>query len=98
MVANYVSGAHAVLFCYDITNFESFANLEDWHRLVSHTIHGQKKPYMAIVGNKSESPTFLFFNLTAIDATTVDCTPRKIFDKRRPLDWPILLVHQFSSV
>lgn len=30
MVSNYIAGAHAVLLCYDITNYESFANLEDW--------------------------------------------------------------------
>ena len=29
-VKNYIAGAHAVLLCYDITNYESFANLEDW--------------------------------------------------------------------
>ena len=31
MLSSYVSGAHAVLLCYDITNYESFANLEDWY-------------------------------------------------------------------
>lgn len=54
MVTNYISGAHAVLLCYDITNSESFANLEDWHRIVCRTFNDQPKPYMAIVGNKSE--------------------------------------------
>ena len=28
MVTSYIGGAHAVLLCYDITNYESFANLE----------------------------------------------------------------------
>ena len=26
--------AHAVLLCYDITDYQSFQDLEDWHRLV----------------------------------------------------------------
>ena len=28
MITNYIAGADAVLLCYDITNYESFANLE----------------------------------------------------------------------
>lgn len=34
MITNYITGAHAVILCYDITNYDSFVNLEDWHRLV----------------------------------------------------------------
>lgn len=54
MISNYISGAHAVLLCYDITNFESFANLEDWYRIVTQTFakSGTKMPYVALVGNK----------------------------------------------
>jgi Ras-related protein Rab-28 len=37
MLANYIYGAHAVLLCYDITNFDSFQNLEDWYRVVRKT-------------------------------------------------------------
>jgi len=54
MVTNYITGAHAVLLCYDITNYESFANLEDWNRLVTRTFTGTTKPYMAIIGNKND--------------------------------------------
>jgi Ras-related protein Rab-28 len=54
MITNYISGAHAILLCYDITNFESFANLEDWYGLVTRTFNYGKRPYLAIVGNKSE--------------------------------------------
>ena len=32
MIKNYIYGAHAVLLCYDISNYQSFQNLEDWLR------------------------------------------------------------------
>ena len=35
MITNYIYGAHAVVLCYDITNQESFQDLEDWYRLVN---------------------------------------------------------------
>lgn len=53
MITNYITGAHVVLLCYDITNYDSFANLEDWYRLVLKTFEGQKTmPYTVLVGNK----------------------------------------------
>ena len=55
MITNYISGAHVVLLCYDITNYDSFANLEDWYRLVLKTFEGQKTmPYTVLVGNKTD--------------------------------------------
>jgi Ras-related protein Rab-28 len=54
MITNYISGADAVLLCYDITNYESFANLEDWYRLVLRTFYQAKMPYVALLGNKSK--------------------------------------------
>jgi Ras-related protein Rab-28 len=54
MITNYIAGADAVLLCYDITNYESFANLEDWYRLVLRTFYQAKLPYVALLGNKSE--------------------------------------------
>ncbi len=54
MITNYISGADAILMCYDITNYESFANLEDWYRLVLRTFASTKVPYVALLGNKSE--------------------------------------------
>lgn len=54
MITNYISGAHAVLLCYDITSYESFANLEDWYRLVLRTFSGRPLPYTALVGNKCD--------------------------------------------
>lgn len=53
MITNYISGADAVLLCYDITNYESFANLEDWYRLVLRTFAQNKLPFVALIGNKS---------------------------------------------
>ena len=55
MITNYISGAHAVLLCYDITNYESFANLEGWFRLVTRTFGNTTvRPYCAVVGNKND--------------------------------------------
>ena len=54
MISNYISGAHAILLCYDITNSQSFENLEDWYGLVLRTFTKSKTslPYTALVGNK----------------------------------------------
>mmetsp|Transcript_21633 Transcript_21633/g.29793 ORF Transcript_21633/g.29793 Transcript_21633/m.29793 type:complete len:233 (-) Transcript_21633:38-736(-) len=54
MITNYIAGADAVLLCYDITNYESFANLEDWYRLVIRTFHSGNMPYVALLGNKND--------------------------------------------
>lgn len=40
--------------CYDITNYDSFQNLDDWYRLVVRTFTKGKMPYMALIGNKCE--------------------------------------------
>jgi Ras-related protein Rab-28 len=54
MITNYISGADAVLLCYDITNYESFVNLEDWYRMVLKTFRDKPLPYVALVGNKND--------------------------------------------
>jgi len=56
MLGNYIAGAHAVLLCYDITNYESFANLEDWYRLVNKAFASRDKemPYCALLANKND--------------------------------------------
>eukprot|EP01032_Pedospumella_encystans_P016463 gene16463-18786_t len=54
MITNYIAGADAVLLCYDITNYESFANLEDWYRIVLRTFYQAKMPYVALLGNKND--------------------------------------------
>jgi len=51
MLNNYIYGAHAVLLVYDITNAQSFDNLEDWLAIIKKTC-GQKPPALALVGNK----------------------------------------------
>jgi len=53
MIKNYIFGAQAVILMYDITNYDSFADLEDWFRLVQTTFASHDMPYVALVGNKS---------------------------------------------
>ncbi|CAG5135071.1 unnamed protein product [Candidula unifasciata] len=54
MLENYIFGAHAVLLVYDITNFSSFENLEDWFKVVSKVCGSGPMPYMALIGNKRD--------------------------------------------
>eukprot|EP00164_Ancoracysta_twista_P002329 GFYU01003079.1.p1 GENE.GFYU01003079.1~~GFYU01003079.1.p1 ORF type:complete len:254 (-),score=79.80 GFYU01003079.1:514-1236(-) len=54
MIGNYIYGAQAVLFCYDITNMQSFQNLEDWYALVKRTFERDTMPYCAVIGNKTD--------------------------------------------
>ena len=44
----------AVILCYDITNYQSFQDLEDWYRLVQRTYQGQTMPRVTLVGNKTQ--------------------------------------------
>ena len=52
MIKNYIFGAHAVILAYDITNFQSFQDLDDWLDLVHATFKPDEMPYMALFGNK----------------------------------------------
>ena len=54
MIQHYIFGSDAVIMVYDITNYDSFQNLEDWYRLVTKTFDKDSVPYCALVGNKSE--------------------------------------------
>eukprot|EP00752_Nemacystus_decipiens_P004923 g4480.t2 len=54
MMSKYIFGAHAVVMCYDITNYDSFQNLDDWYRLVVKTFAEGCIPYVALVGNKCD--------------------------------------------
>ena len=52
MISNYVIGAHAVLLCYDITNHDSFVNLEDWYRIIREAFLNTPLPFIGLVANK----------------------------------------------
>ena len=57
MLDKYLAGAHGILFVYDVTNYSSFENLEDWvvfvNKLYRDAIpEGKQRPHLALVGNK----------------------------------------------
>jgi Ras-related protein Rab-28 len=57
MLKNYIAGSHAVLFVYDVTNPDSFKNLEDWYSYVYEEFKAStKKPLMVVAGNKMDLP------------------------------------------
>lgn len=58
MIANYVHGADAVCYVYDVTNFDSLKDIEDWHNCVMATLNDEKtpQPLMVLVGNKTDLP------------------------------------------
>eukprot|EP00037_Helgoeca_nana_P031053 m.392100 g.392100 ORF g.392100 m.392100 type:complete len:83 (+) comp28322_c1_seq1:232-480(+) len=55
MINNYIENADAVVLVYDLTNLDSFANLQDWLDLVNSRFADEtKKPAIAVVGNKRD--------------------------------------------
>jgi Ras-related protein Rab-28 len=54
MLGNYITGAHVVLLAYDVTNAESFMNLEDWLRVVITTFKDKELPLLALIANKND--------------------------------------------
>ncbi|NWS41447.1 RAB28 protein, partial [Probosciger aterrimus] len=55
MLDKYIYGAQAVLLVYDITNGQSFENLEDWYNAVKKVNEeSETQPLVALVGNKSK--------------------------------------------
>jgi Ras-related protein Rab-28 len=54
MVSNYIYGAHALLLTYDITNYQSFQDLEDWFALVQKVYTKENMPRLALIANKSD--------------------------------------------
>nr|XP_033804966.1 ras-related protein Rab-28 isoform X3 [Geotrypetes seraphini] len=54
MLDKYIYGAQGVLLVYDITNYQSFENLEDWYTMVKKmNKETDSQPFVALVGNKS---------------------------------------------
>lgn len=58
MLKKYIAGAHAVMMCYDMTNYDSFADLQDWLRLVEDAFRGEdgtaKLPFTGVIANKCD--------------------------------------------
>nr|XP_004038493.3 ras-related protein Rab-28 isoform X1 [Gorilla gorilla gorilla] len=53
MLDKYIYGAQGVLLVYDITNYQSFENLEDWYTVVKKVSEeSETQPLVALVGNK----------------------------------------------
>lgn len=53
MLDKYLYGADAVLLVYDITNYSSFENLEDWYQTaVKYCNNPNKNVFYALVANK----------------------------------------------
>ncbi|CAH1784003.1 unnamed protein product [Owenia fusiformis] len=53
MLDKYIYGANGILLVYDITNYSSFENLDDWITQVKSVCKSEEKPpHMALVGNK----------------------------------------------
>ncbi|CAF4128283.1 unnamed protein product [Rotaria magnacalcarata] len=61
MLDKYIFGVDIVLLVYDITNLQSFENLEDWYLTIAKYCAG-RKPLFALVGNKSEFHYAYYFN------------------------------------
>lgn len=59
MILKYIYGASIVFLCYDVTDPQSFADVEDWHKLVLRTFNASTGseiskaiPKLYLVGNK----------------------------------------------
>mmetsp|Transcript_32651 Transcript_32651/g.76909 ORF Transcript_32651/g.76909 Transcript_32651/m.76909 type:complete len:228 (-) Transcript_32651:430-1113(-) len=53
MLSSYIFGSQAILICYDITNYQSFQNAEDWLNLVKKVFPDPATaPYIGLLGNK----------------------------------------------
>uniref|UniRef100_A0A5F9CAS6 Ras-related protein Rab-28 n=1 Tax=Oryctolagus cuniculus TaxID=9986 RepID=A0A5F9CAS6_RABIT len=53
MLDKYIYGAQGILLVYDITNYQSFENLEDWYAVVKKVNEeSETQPLVALVGNK----------------------------------------------
>uniref|UniRef100_A0A3Q1FMI3 RAB28, member RAS oncogene family n=1 Tax=Acanthochromis polyacanthus TaxID=80966 RepID=A0A3Q1FMI3_9TELE len=95
MLDKYVYGAHGVLLVYDITNYQSFENLEDWFNMVKKANEeADIQPVVSLVGNKSEeirSPheenSYTHLCLTCLSLLL--CFFFLFYFFSKPLSWPI---------
>lgn len=79
-----------VIFVYDITNYASFDDLDDWLEVVRKVTErdgGGRKPHMALVGNKGNfrwRPSFLggIFKVVEYDVA-VDLEHQRVIRKER---------------
>jgi len=52
---NYYRGADIVILIFDLTNMESFNNVNMWHKLIRDIVKSDEKPYKYIlIGNKCD--------------------------------------------
>ncbi|XP_071793496.1 ras-related protein Rab-28-like [Asterias amurensis] len=55
MLENYIYGAKGILLVYDITNYNSFENVEDWYTKVKEVYKDQEHcPHIALIANKMD--------------------------------------------
>lgn len=55
MIDKYIYGADGILLVYDITNYHSFENVEDWLKTARSVMkHSDQLPLVALVGNKCD--------------------------------------------
>ncbi len=64
MIGKYIFGAQAVFLAYDVSNAETFQNLEDWLALVRSNSNKDAAPILAILGNKSTRSAFALLYLS----------------------------------
>jgi len=55
------------LLVYDITNHNSFDNLEDWYGSVRKVLGKERLPHMALVGNKSKLKLSYVINKSGLE-------------------------------
>ncbi|KWX15820.1 GTPase/ Rab28/ RabF subfamily protein [Giardia duodenalis assemblage B] len=57
MLSAYISGTHAFIFVYDLTNAESLENVVEWYAMVKKAVKSMKDVVVYLVGNKSDLAT-----------------------------------------
>ncbi|KAB0342828.1 hypothetical protein FD754_019754, partial [Muntiacus muntjak] len=64
MLDKYIYGAQGVLLVYDVTNYQSFENLEDWYSVVKKVSEeSETQPLVALVGNKKKKKMNLNYTM-----------------------------------